>query len=43
VLTFTPEYGPPTYLHTLPHTQMPVADLWQVCLWAAARARQVLS
>ncbi len=39
-LTFTPEYGPPTYLHTLPHTNVPVADLWQVCLWAAQRARR---
>ena len=40
ILTFTPEYGPPNYLHTLPHTNVPVADLWQVCLWAAERARQ---
>lgn len=39
-LTFTPEYGPPGYLHTLPHTNVPVADLWTVCLWAAERARQ---
>lgn len=42
VMTFTPEYGPPNYLHTLPHTQMPVADLWQVCLWGAERARATL-
>lgn len=41
-LTFTPEYGPPSYLHTLPHTNVPVADLWQVCLWGAERARQLL-
>jgi sugar phosphate isomerase/epimerase len=41
-LTFTPEYGPPNYLHTLPHTNAPVADLWNVCLWAAARARYFL-
>jgi sugar phosphate isomerase/epimerase len=40
ILTFTPEYGPPNYLHTLPHTNVPVADLWTVCLWAAERARQ---
>ncbi len=41
-LTFTPEYGPPPYLHTLPGTDTPVADLWDVCLWAAGRARRVL-
>lgn len=40
VFTFTPEYGPPAYLHTLPHTNVPVANLWEVCLWAANRARQ---
>lgn len=39
-LTFTPEYGPPPYLHTLPYTHVPVADLWEVCLWAAKRARR---
>ncbi len=42
VLTFTPEYGPPDYLHTLPHTHVPVADLWRVCLWSAQRARDLL-
>jgi len=42
VMTFTPEYGPPSYLHTLPHTNVPVADLWKVCLWAAQRAREQL-
>jgi hypothetical protein len=41
--TFTPEYGPPGYLHTLPHTNVPVADLWEVCLWAANRARKQLA
>lgn len=41
-LTFTPEYGPPNYLHTLPHTNVPVSDLWTVCLWGAERARHVL-
>jgi hypothetical protein len=40
-LTFTPEYGPPSYLHTLPHTNVPVADLWQVCLWEMRRAREL--
>ncbi len=43
VLTFTPEYGPPAYLHTLPHTNVPVANLWDVCLWAAQQARKQLA
>lgn len=30
---FTPEFGPPGYLHTLPHTNVPVANLWKVCEW----------
>lgn len=42
VMTFTPEYGPPSYLHTLPYTNVPVADLWSICLWAAGRARETL-
>lgn len=32
-ITYTPEFGPPGYLHTLPYTNQPVADLWDVCLW----------
>ncbi|WP_338777673.1 sugar phosphate isomerase/epimerase [Metabacillus sp. FJAT-52054] len=32
-LSFTPEYGPPGYMHTEPYTQRPLADLWDVCLW----------
>lgn len=35
--TFTPEFGPPEYLHTLPHTNVPVADLEKVCDWMKAR------
>ncbi len=38
-LTFTPEYGPPGYLPTLPFTAMPVADLWDICLWQMQRIR----
>lgn len=39
VATFSPEFGPPAYLHTLPYTNAPVADLWSVCLWMANHAR----
>ena len=42
VLTLVPEYGPPPYQQTLPHTNVPVADNWQVCLWAAQAARELL-
>ena len=35
--TLTPEFGPPPYLHTLPHTNVPVADLANVCDWMARR------
>jgi hypothetical protein len=35
--TFTPEFGPPPYLHTLPHTHVPVADLATICDWMARR------
>lgn len=40
-LAFTPEYGPPDYLHTLPYTRVPVADLWQVCNWQAQHFREL--
>jgi sugar phosphate isomerase/epimerase len=29
-LTIAPEFGPPTYLPTLPYTQQPVADQWEI-------------
>ncbi|MFC5648927.1 sugar phosphate isomerase/epimerase family protein [Paenibacillus solisilvae] len=38
--TVTPEFGPPGYLHTLPHTNQPVADLWQVNDFIAQRFRE---
>ncbi len=38
-LTVTPEFGPPGYMHTLPFTNQPVADLWDVCLWMAQRLK----
>jgi hypothetical protein len=33
----TPEFGPPDYLHTLPYSNVPVADLWDICNWMADR------
>ena len=36
-VTLTPEFGPPWYLHTLPYTQVPVADLHDICEWQAQR------
>jgi hypothetical protein len=33
----TPEFGPAPYLHTLPYTQAPVADLADICDWMARR------
>jgi sugar phosphate isomerase/epimerase len=38
--TLTPEFGPSTYLHTLPFTNVPVADLWDVCNWQAKRQKE---
>ena len=38
--TFNPEFGPPTYLPTLPYTQQPVVNLWEICLWMADRFKQ---
>jgi sugar phosphate isomerase/epimerase len=41
--TITPEFGPPGYLHTLPHTNVPVADLRKVCNWMRDRVAKSLS
>ncbi len=38
--TLTPEFGPPPYLHTLPYTQQPIADLDAICDWMARRQAQ---
>ena len=38
--TLTPEFGPDGYLHHLPFTDMPVADLWQLNQWMARCERQ---
>lgn len=36
-ITLTPEFGPPTYLHTIPHTNAPIANLEEICRWQADR------
>lgn len=36
---FTSEYGPPPYLHTIPYTQQPVADMWELGKYTADRFR----
>jgi sugar phosphate isomerase/epimerase len=38
--TMTPEFGPDGYLHCLPFTNAPVADLWQINRWIGERQRQ---
>lgn len=38
-LHFNPEYGAPPYLPTLPYTQQPIADLWEVREWATEQFR----
>lgn len=40
VSTLTPEFGPPPYMHTIPYTQKPVADLNAICNWMAQRERE---
>jgi hypothetical protein len=38
--TMTPEFGPDGYLHTLPFTKAPVADLWEINQWMGETERQ---
>ena len=40
MLTMTPEFGPDGYLHTLPYTKAPVADLNNINRWMAHRLRE---
>ncbi len=37
--TMTPEFGPDGYLHQLPFTRAPVADLREINRWMAATER----
>ena len=38
-VTMTPEFGPDGYLHTLPFTRQPVADLWEINAWMGKTER----
>ena len=40
VSTLTPEFGADGYLHHLPFTNMPVADLWTLNQWMARTERE---
>ncbi len=37
--TVTPEFGPDGYLHELPYTRKPVADLWELNRWMGNEER----
>jgi len=39
-VTITPEFGPPGYQHTVPYTNVPLTDLWTICLWTADLLRK---
>jgi sugar phosphate isomerase/epimerase len=39
--TFTPEFGPPPYMHTVPFSNAPVADLEAICDWQAEHVREL--
>jgi len=43
VVTMTPEFGPDGYLHHMPHTLTPVADLWTVNRWMGERLRSTFA
>ncbi len=40
ITTMTAEFGPDGYLHTLPFTQLPVADLWEINAWMGRTERE---
>ncbi len=39
-VSFTPEFGPPGYMHTQPFTNQPVVDLWEICEAMGDRFRE---
>ncbi len=38
-----PEFGPAPYMHTMPHTNVPVADLWTVNEYMATRLKALFA
>jgi sugar phosphate isomerase/epimerase len=42
-ITVTPEFGPQRYMHSIPHTDVPVADHFKVCEYMTARVKQAFS
>ena len=40
IMTFTPEFGPPNYLHALPYSKQPLGDLWDICKYMNVRFRK---
>ena len=43
VSTMTPEFGPDGYLHTMPFTGEPVAELWELNRWIASEEQRHFS
>lgn len=41
-LFITPEFGPPSYMHTLPFTNQPVADAWEINVYMRDFLREAL-
>lgn len=41
-LTVTPEFGPPNYMHTLPFSNEPVADVWEINVFMRDMLRDAL-
>jgi sugar phosphate isomerase/epimerase len=42
VLYITPEFGPPAYMHTMPFSNQPVADVWEINVYMRDLLRERL-
>jgi hypothetical protein len=42
ILTITPEFGPPNYMHTHPFSNEPVADVWEINVYVKDLLERVL-